>query len=56
MLSQQFHCRVQLLLRDRVGTGQDDGGSGLDLVIVELTKVLAVDLHFTGIHNGDRIA
>ena len=52
VLSQQLHGSIQLLLRDGIGTGQDDGGSRLDLVVVELTEVLAVDLHLTGVNHS----
>ena len=53
---QHFHRGVQLLLGNRVSTGQDDGGGGLDLVVVELTKILHIDLHFTSIHNCHCVA
>ena len=52
VLSQHSHSGVQLGLGNGVGPGQDDGGSGLDLVVVELTEVLAVDLHLTGIGHS----
>ena len=47
---------VQLGLGNGIRTGQDDGGSGLDLVVVELTEVLHVDLDFACVGNGDGIA
>ena len=55
MLSQQRHCSIQLGLRDRIRTGQDDGGCGFNLVVVELTEVLHVNLHLTGIRHGDGV-
>ena len=45
MLPDQSHGSVQLILSNRVGPGQEDGGGGLDLVVVELTEVLHIDLH-----------
>ena len=56
VLSQQLHSGVQLLLGDRIGTGQDDGGGSFDLVVVELTEVLHVDLHLTGIADSHGVA
>ena len=56
VLPDQGHGSIQLGLGHRVGTGQDDGGSGFDLVIVELTKVLHIDLDLTGIADSHGIA
>ena len=56
MLSQQRHSGIQFRLGDGIGTGQDDGGSSFDLVVVELTEVLAVDLYLSCIHHGNGIA
>ena len=56
MLSQHLHSSIQLLLGDGIGTGEDDGGSGLHLVVIELTKVLHIDLYLTGIHHRHGIA
>ena len=56
MLPDQGYGSIQLGLGHRVGTGQDDGGSGFDLVIVELTKVLHIDLDLTGIADSHGIA
>ena len=56
VLPQQFHGGIQLFLRDGICTGQDDGGGGFDLVVVELTEVLAVDPYLAGIHNSNGIA
>ena len=55
MLSQQFHCGIQLCLRYGIGTGQDDGGCGFNLVVVELTEVLHIDLHLAAVHNGHSV-
>ena len=54
-LTDQLHSLVQLGSGDGAGTRKDDGGSGLDLVVVELTKVLTIDLDLVGIGNGNRI-
>ena len=56
VLPQNFHGGIQLGLGDRIGAGQDDGGCGLHLVVVELAEVLGVDLDFSGIHNGNGVA
>ena len=49
MLTQERNRIIQLLLRNRIGTGKDDRRSSLDLVIIELAKVLHIDLHLAGI-------
>ena len=51
MLTQKRNGIVQFLLRNGVGTGENDGGGGLYLVIIELAEVLHIDLHLAGIHN-----
>ena len=56
MLPQHLHCGIQLCLRNISGPGQDNGGSSLDLVVVELTEVLHINLHLAGIRHGNRIA
>ncbi len=56
MLPQHGHCSIQLLLRNRIGPGEDDGGGSFDLVIVELAKVLHVYLYLAGVHNRHGIA
>ena len=55
MLTQQLDCGIQLRLRDRISPGQDDGRSRGDLIIVELTEVLHIDFHLTGISHRHRI-
>ena len=50
--SQQFHCCIQLLLRDTVCARQNDGVCGFDLIIVKLAKVLHIDLDLAGIHHS----
>ena len=56
MLPDQGNGSIQLSLRDRIGAGQDNGGGGLDLVVVELAKVLHIDLDLTGIRHRNSIA
>ena len=56
VLAQQRHSSIQLGLRNGIGAGQDDGGGGFDLIVVELTKVLHVDLDLARVRNGDSIA
>ena len=53
LLPQQSHGSLQLLLIQLLGAGEDDGAGGLDLVVVELTEVLHVDLHLGGVGHGD---
>ena len=55
-MTQQFHSPIQLSLRDGIGPGQDDGGGSLDLVVIELTEVLHINLDLSGIRNGHPIA
>jgi hypothetical protein len=52
VLPDQGNGGIQLILGHHIGTGQDDGGSSFDLVVIELTKVLHVDLHLTGIADS----
>ncbi len=44
VLPEHGNSHIQLLLRNGIGTGQNDGGGGFDLVVIELAKVLHVDL------------
>ena len=53
MLTEHSHGSIQLLLRNAIGTGQDDGTGGFDLVIIELTKVLHIHFYLAGIHHGN---
>ena len=56
MLPQHGNGRVQLALGDGIGTGQDDGGGRLDLVVVELAEVLHIHLDLARVGHGDGIA
>ena len=51
VLADQCHSGIQLSLGNGIGTGQDDGRSSLDLVVVELTEVLHIHLDLAGIGN-----
>ena len=53
LLPQQGHGGLQLLLAQLLGTAEDDGAGGLDLVVVKLAEVLHVDLHLGGVGHGD---
>ena len=55
MLTQQCNRSIQLRLRNAISTREDDGGSGFNLIIVEFTKILHVDLHLASIGNGHLI-
>ena len=56
MLPEHGHCSVQLGLGNGIGTGQNNGGSGLHLVVVELTKVLHIHLDLACIGNRHGVA
>ena len=56
MLPEQCNGSIQLSLYNITCTGQDDGGSRFDLVIVELTEVLHVNLDLGCIHHSYRTA
>ena len=56
MLTQQLHSAIQLCLRNGIGAGQNDGGGCFDLIVVELTKVLHINLDLAGIGNCNTVA
>ena len=56
MLTQQRHSCIQLGLGNGIGTGQNDGRSGFNLVVVELTEVFHIYLDLAGIGNRHGIA
>ena len=56
MLTQHRNGVIQLLLRDRIRTGQNDRGCGFDLVIVELSEVLHIHFNFTCVNHRNGIA
>ena len=56
VLTQQCYRSIQLRLRDHVGTGQDDRGGGFDLIVIELTKVLHINLDLACIRYCNGIA
>ena len=51
MCAKLLHCRIQLLLRNGIGAGKDNGGSCLHLVIIKLAKILHIHLYLAGIHH-----
>ena len=53
MLPEHCNSRIQLLLGNAVSTGQDDGGGGFNLVVIELSKVLHIHLYLASIHHGN---
>ena len=53
LLPQQGGSRLQLLLRQLLGTAEDNGAGRLDLVVIELAEVLHIDLHLAGVSHGD---
>ena len=56
MLTNHGNRLVQLVLRNRIRTGQDDGICRFDLVVIELAKVLHIYLDFAGIRHGNLAA
>ena len=56
VLPQQLHGGIQLGLGHRIGTGENDGRGGLHLVVVELAKILGVDLDLACVYHGHGIA
>ena len=56
VLPEHGHCGVQLGLGNGIGTRQNNGGSGLHLVVVELTEVLHIHLDLACIGNRHGVA
>ena len=56
VLPEHGHCGVQLGLRNGIGTGQNNSGSGLHLIVVELTEVLHIHLDLACIGNRHSVA
>ena len=52
MLSEHRHSCIQLGLRDGIRAGQNNGRGSFNLIVVEFTEVLHVNLNLTGIHNS----
>jgi hypothetical protein len=50
--AQKLFASRQLLGREVLGTGEDDGGCRLNLVVVELAEVLGVHLALCRVNNG----
>ena len=56
VLSEHCHGLVQLILGNNIGTGENDGGGSLDLVVIELTEVLHIYLHLACICHCNGVA
>ena len=56
MLPQHTYGVVQLELGNGIGAGEDDGGGGFNLVVIELAEVLRIHLDLAGIHHRHGIA
>ncbi len=52
-LPQQLHGSVQLALIHALGTGEEDSGGVLHLVVEELAEVFHIDTGLGGVHHGD---
>ena len=53
LLAQHRGGSLELFLRELLRAGKNDRAGGLDLVVVELTEVLHIDLHLGGVGHGD---
>ena len=53
LLAQHRGGSLELFLRELLRTGKNDRAGGLDLVVVELTEVLHIDLDLAGVGHGD---
>ena len=56
VLPEQLHSRIQLGLRNGIGTGQNDGRCRFDLVIVEFSEILHIYLDFARICHSHGIS
>ena len=56
VFSQQGDGSIQLGLRDRIGTGQNDGRGRFHLVVVEFTEVLHINLHLASVCHRHGVA
>ena len=56
MLPKHGNGGVQLGLGNGIRPGQDDGGGGLHLVVVEFAEVLHIDLDLARVHHGYGVA
>ena len=56
VLTDQLHSGLQLGLGDVLGPAQDDTACCLDLVVIELTEVLHIELDLGGVRHGNRCA
>ena len=54
VFTQQRDSSLQLVFLHTLSTGEDNGGSMLDLVIIKLTEVLHVHLDLGGVGNGGK--
>ena len=53
LLAQHRSGSLELFLRELLRAGENDRAGGLDLVVVELTEVLHIDLDLAGVGHGD---
>ena len=56
VLPQQCYGCVQLTLSNGIGAGQNNGTGSFNLIIVEFTKILHIDLHLASICHSNRKA
>ena len=53
VLTEHSNCRIQFLLWDAVSTGENNRTGSFNLVVIELTKVLHIDLYLAGIYHSN---
>ena len=56
VLPEHSNCSIQLLLGNGIGAGENNGRGGFHLVVIELTKVLHINLDLAGVHNSNGVA
>ena len=56
MLTNQSNTCIQFVLGNGIGTGENDGRCCFNLIVIELTKVLHINLDLACIHHGNGIA
>ena len=52
----QRNSGLQLVFCNGIGTREDDGGCGFNLIVVEFAKVLHINLDLAGIRNSNGVA
>ena len=53
VLTEHCHSRIQLFLRNKICTRQNDGACGFHLIVIEFAKVLHINLYLGGICHSN---